>query len=215
MKSTRANSERGVTLIEATVVLTVSAVLTLAMAPIASRTVDNARLARAASDVKAIRTAIHSFITEFTAFTPFTVTGLSGGATVAMLVSDGDTPREVGAGGASDWIAAVDPLAVSPVDFLERHLVTNTPGDTGAYTTGGAGPWRGAYISAPVDPDPWGNRYAVNVQWLRTAPTSNDVFVLSAGPNERIDTLFAVNGATPGDDDLTAVVRRHPGLTVP
>ena len=77
--------------------------------------------------------------------------------------------------------------------------------------------WRGAYISAPVDPDPWGNRYAVNVQWLQGTSTErkNDVIVLSTGPDEQIDTAFEADGITPGDDDIIVVVRRDIGLTTP
>ena len=33
-----------------------------------------------------------------------------------------------------------------------------------------------------------------------------DVFVLSAGPDEEIDTAYAVDGVVPGDDDLIRVV---------
>ena len=207
-------AERGITLVEATIVVTVAAILSAAAAPIASRTLDRARLARAFDDSKAIKTAIGNLLLEFTTFSPFTTTGLAGGATVQMLVSDGDTPRTLGAGGSALWDDPVDPAAAQPVDFLERHLVTNTPGGAGAYTTGGGTPWRGAYISAPIDPDPWGNRYAVNVLHLRTS-TTNDVFVMSAGPDEEIDTAFTVDGATPGDDDIIAVVRRDLGRTVP
>lgn len=203
---------RGITLVEATIVLTVAAILAAAAAPIASRTLDRAKLARASDDAVAIKTAINTFVGEFTSFTPFTVTGTNGGATVEMLVSDGDIPFS--AIGATIWDDVVNPAAATQVDFLERHLVTNTPGGGGAYTTGGGGPWRGAYITAPIDPDPWGNRYAVNVNYFRTA-TSNDVFVLSAGPDEEVNTAFTVNGVTPGGDDIIAVVRRHNGLTVP
>jgi hypothetical protein len=129
-----------------------------------------------------------------------------------MLVGDGDIPFS--AIGATIWDDVVNPAAATQVDFLERHLVTNTPGGAGVYTTGGGTPWRGAYINGPIDPDPWGNRYAVNVNYFRTT-TTNDVFVLSAGPDEEIDTQFTINGATPGGDDIIAVVRRDAGLTVP
>lgn len=204
--------ETGVTILEATVMLTVTAILVAAMAPLASRTVETARITRAVSDTDAIVTAIDNFITDFTSFTPFTTTGASGGTTVQMLVSDGDTPMETSASGAAEWD---DPVGTSPtvVDFLERHLVTNNPIGGGSYTTG-TNAWRGAYINAPIDPDPWGNRYAVNVLYLRSS-TSNDTFVLSTGPDEQIDTAFTVNGASPGDDDIIAVVRRDSGLEVP
>jgi type II secretory pathway pseudopilin PulG len=201
--------ERGITLVEATIVLTVAAILAAAAAPIASRTLDRAKLARAVDDAKAIKTAIDNMIAEIN-FTPFTTTGTNGGTAIQMLVSDGDIPRTLGAGGDAQWDDPVNPAAAQPVDFLESHLVTNTPG----YNTNGANAWRGAYINAPIDPDPWGNRYAVNTLHLRTT-TANDVFVLSVGPDEEINTAFSINGATPGGDDIIAVVRRDPGRTVP
>ena len=209
---TRLYGCRGITLVEATIVLTVAAILTAAAAPIASRTLDRAKLARASDDAAAIKTAINNFVNGFTSFTPFTTTGTNGGATVEMLVGDGDIPFS--SIGATIWDDVVNPAAATQVDFLERHLVTNTPGGAGAYTTGGGTPWRGAYINAPIDPDPWGNRYAVNVNYFRTT-TTNDVFVLSAGPDEEVDTAFTINGATPGGDDIINVVRRDAGQTVP
>lgn len=82
--------------------------------------------------------------------------------------------------------------------------------------------WRGPYLKGPVGSDPWGNRYAVNVAFLDPFPTGVvggitagfgvidyprlDVFVLSAGRDEEIDTRFAQDGAVPGDDDFIAVV---------
>lgn len=205
--------ERGVTIIEATIVLTMIAILAAAAAPTVSRTLAQARLARASSDVQAIKTAIGDFLADHTLFVPFTSTGASGGDVIEMLVSDGDIPFT--AIGATVWDDPVSCCAAEPdVDFLEAHLVTNTPRGGGSYSVA-AGGWKGAYIDAPITPDPWGNRYAVNVQYLKTAPTSNDVFVLCAGPDEEIDTAFTLNGARPGDDDIIAVVRRDVGVTTP
>jgi type II secretory pathway pseudopilin PulG len=188
------------------------AILTAAAAPVASRTLDRARLARAVEDAKAIKTAINSFVTEHTLFVPFTSNGAAGGDVIEMLVGDGDIPFS--GIGATNWDDPVTCCAAAvDVDFLERHLVTNTPIGGGAYSTL-IGGWKGAYISAPIDPDPWGNRYAVNVQFLKTT-TTNDVFVLSAGPDEEIDTAFALDGAAPQDDDIIVVIRRDNGLTVP
>ena len=161
---------------------------------------------------------------------------LSGGApdqtgnTVNLLVSDGDIPEEGPDAGGDDWIKEVN---FAQTDFLENHLVTNTV----AYRTptdldnAGASPmfardssggfnsefaWRGPYMTAPIDPDPWGNRYAVNVEYLdalagsanATAASNGDngyeedVLVLSAGPDEEVDTEYDVDGNTPGDDDV-------------
>lgn len=68
--------------------------------------------------------------------------------------------------------------------------------------------WRGPYLDA-VRPDPWGNRYMANVLWL-TMPQGSDsagfirpVIVVSAGPDEEIDTPFeAIGGFIVGDDDI-------------
>jgi type II secretory pathway pseudopilin PulG len=203
----------GFSIVEATIVLAVVAVLAGAVAPSVSRTLAQGRLARARNDVQAIRTAVHNVLTEHTLFVPFTSTGAVDGDAIELLVSDGDIPFT--AIGATNWDNPVACCAAAvDVAFLEAHLVTNTGlGAAGSYSVA-AGGWRGAYINAPVEPDPWGSRYAVNTEYLKTA-TTNDVVVLSAGPDEEIDTPFAFNGARPGDDDIIAIVRRDDGLVVP
>lgn len=207
------SASRGVSLVEATVVLAATALLAAVAAPVTARAVDRGKLTRVVDDEKAIRTAMLNWLVDMVGFTGFTVDGTAGGTTVRMLVTDGDTPRETAAGAAGEWDDVVD-NTTGLVDFLERHLVTNDPRGNVANAYSVA-TWRGAYLTAPNDPDPWGNRYCVNVQWLKDAPQSNDVFVYSAGPDEEIDSAFAVNGATPGDDDIITVARRDVGLTVP
>ncbi len=206
-------SQRGFSLVEATIVLAVIAVLTGAAAPSVSRTLAQGRLARAHTDVQAIRTAVHNVLTEHTLFVPFTSTGAFDGDAIELLVSDGDIPFT--SIGATNWDDPVVCCAGSvDVAFLEAHLVNNAGlGAAGSYSVA-AGGWRGAYINAPIDPDPWGNRYAVNTEYLKST-TTNDVFVLSAGPDEDIDTPFTFNGARPGDDDIIAVVRRDDGVPAP
>jgi type II secretory pathway pseudopilin PulG len=203
-------------------VLAAVAILTAIAAPVASRTVDRARLTRAMTDEAAIKSALLAFLSDLPGYQGPVVNGTSSlSSAVQMLVSDGDIPREVSAGGDSRWQDPVDSAGGGTliVDFIENHLVQNEPFDdpSKAYPTALINIWRGAYLNAPIDPDPWGNRYAVNVQFLQgtTANRKNDVFVLSAGPDEQIDTAYQVDGITPGDDDLIVVVRRDPGLTTP
>ena len=156
---------------------------------------------------------------------------------VNLLVSDGDIP-EVGSDGDDTWS---EPIDYGHRDFLEYHIVTNNPGldPSNAYRTptdlvngaadldpmfaryesGGFNSefaWRGPYMTAPIDPDPWGNRYAINSIYLDPVANSDnsevadngdggwefDCVVLSAGPDEEIDTDFDVDGLTPGDDDI-------------
>jgi len=218
-------SELGVSLIEATIVLAVVAVLSGIAAPTVSRTLATSRITRATTDVAAIRTAIDSFVSG-NSFAPFTSNGANtGGEDIEMLVSDGDTPllnTAISALGGNN-VAWDDPVTAFAsygataidVDHLENHLALNFAPSGAAYATGATG-WRGAYINSPIDPDPWGNRYAVNVAYLRTL-TTNDVFVLCAGPDEEVDTqfLFTTGGAFPGDDDIMNIIRRDSGLGVP
>lgn len=158
---------------------------------------------------------------------------------VVLLVSDGDIPH-LGPGGNATWVAPVD---FDLVDFFEYHLVTNRPGNdvTHRYrtpldlTNNGADPmfsrdssggfnsefaWRGPYITAPIDPDPWGNRYMSNVAMLNPVSDSDntttaiqaqggltfDCIVVTAGPDEEIETDYLVDGLTPDDDDLMITV---------
>ena len=157
------------------------------------------------------------------------------GYTVELLVSDGDTPDVYPDGDIWLWRRAVDGHAIDTLanhlvqnspggNPMARYRtpedLTNAPPEQFPFAHR-AGfnarfAWRGPYVSAPVRADPWGNRYAVNVLYLDPVAESDgtvwwsghveDVFVLSAGPDEEIDTAYAVDGVVPGDDDLIRVV---------
>lgn len=247
--TTNWRSARGISLIETTIMLLVVSILTGVIAPTAKRTIDQARLTRVVSDQAAIKTAIVNFRTD-TAFRGFRINGsvaeaaaanANAGTVVETLVSDGDIPTCItvpllGCQTTTDWKNVVN-NATGLTDFLERHLITNNPRASAAnnYLTT---VWRGAYLNGPVDPDPWGNRYAVNVKWLNVNSQcvgggvrrlANDVFVLSAGPDETIDTPYQfdavatctagtvqTSGAYPTGDDMITVITRDAGaLTVP
>src|SRR6185503_8863061 len=150
---------------------------------------------------------------------------------VDLLVSSGAVPT-VGVARSTagvDWSAAVDNAAVQR---LEYFLVQNTPSNAAAnaYRTAASmsvatefdpdsgslynaeHAWRGAYLPGSIGPDPWGTRYAVNVEFLARAlgagPSGNvnDVFVVSAGSDRAVDTRFDLDGATAGNSDLIYVV---------
>jgi Tfp pilus assembly protein PilE len=153
---------------------------------------------------------------------------------VDLLVSDGNTPtltvsRATPNSNGTDWTTSVNNTFVQKLDY---YLISNTPSNTSAnayrtYTemsvsshfdpSSGATynseyAWRGAYVTGPIGPDPWGDRYAVNVEFLEhpagTGPLGNvkDVFVLSAGADTVIETRYDVDGVTPGTDDITYVL---------
>jgi type II secretory pathway pseudopilin PulG len=173
------------------------AALSAAMAPTVAATVRHARTTRAMLDAQTIRDAINHF--KATGFTIFTNNGTQLAFNqVEFLYSDGDIPE---AGSSTLWRTTT---ANSVNDFLEEHLITNSFNGVFGYSTLLAPVWRGAYLDGPVDPDPWGNRYAVNVIYL--GPNVNDVVVMSAGPDEAVDTPDTGNPLTAGDDDIVLLI---------
>jgi type II secretory pathway pseudopilin PulG len=255
----RISSERGVSLVEATVVIAVFAVLSAVMAPGIQGYIERSRQARARQDVQAIAHAIQDWITD-TGESQFLINGSNGaldrdppsradGNRVNLLVGDGDIPVLAAAIAAETFWT--QPINSTTVDTFSNHLIENAPAEaaTSRYrnpsdvlliapggsqsdfaraSSGGFNApyaWRGSYLRGPVDPDPWGNRYAANVMFLDPAATATvtgitpgfvfgdyarlDVFVMSAGPDEEIDTRSAQDGAVPFDDDFIFVVSAH------
>jgi len=188
---------RGLSLLEVTFMMTLLAALGAAIAPTLAATVRNARTARAMLDAQTIRDGINNF--KGNGFSIFTSTGSQLALNqVEFLYGDGDIPE---AGSSASWR---NTTANSVNDFLEEHLVVNSFNGVFAYSTLLAPIWRGAYLNAPVNPDPWGNRYAVNVIYL--GASVNDVVVLSAGPDEAVDTADTGNPLTAADDDIVILV---------
>jgi hypothetical protein len=195
----------GITLFEVALMLTATSALVAALMPTLTATIRHAEIANANTAMANIRdTVLACFQTDMVQIP--TINGTAAGALVEIMVSDGDIPRQVSGTGSAEWQRPVDNIG-GLVDFLERHIVTNNPrgNAANAYSTVDATPWRGAYMSAPIDPDPWGNRYALNSEWA--AGGAEDVVVFSSGPDEEIDSAYAANGLTAGDDDLVLLVQ--------
>jgi type II secretory pathway pseudopilin PulG len=197
-------ASRGITMFEVVLMLTATSALAAALMPTLTATIEHAETTAATTAMTDIQGQVLQMLNDVN-FNSFTITGTSGGTHVEILVSDGDIPQEVSGTGSAEWQRPVD-NATGLVDFIERHLVTNNPRGNVAndYPTAGGNRWRGAYLTSPVDPDPWGNRYAVNVEFLTGG--SQDVVVFSSGPDEQIDSLYSQNGLTAGDDDLIVLV---------
>jgi type II secretory pathway pseudopilin PulG len=201
--------ERGLSLIETAIVMVVAVSIIGALAPSLAAVRRHAEIAAATTQMGRIRDAILQALADLN-YPRFTINGTANGTRVQRLVSDGDIPRDrsISGGNAANWQAVVD-NATGLTDFLERHLVTNNPRGSvaNAYPTAGGNRWKGPYLNPPVDPDPWGNRYAVNTQYLGGgAGGANDVVVYSAGPDEEIDSPYTGDPLNPGDDDLMVLV---------
>jgi hypothetical protein len=202
----RIGTERGVTLIEVAVILVVTVTLIGALAPTITAVTRRAELAAATAAMTDIRNQLLVMLnTDLSYNNGPTINGAKAGTKVRRLVSDGDIPREVSATGSALWQSPVD-NATGLTDFIERHMISNQPRGSAAnaYPRTGTHPWLGAYLTGPVDSDPWGNRYVINTEYI--GANSNDVVVYSAGPDEQIDTLYTANPLAAGDDDLILLV---------
>jgi type II secretory pathway pseudopilin PulG len=191
-------SQRGLSLTEVTIMLSVLSVLTAVMSPTIGDYVNDARHVKAASDVQVLATTFARFAYDV----PADRNLASGWATYDLLVGPGDAPTTEGTGN-NGWTAAEGTKSVGD---LNDHLMVNTPG----YPTRQPGPhyvaggWRGAYLSE-LTADPWGHRYAINVRAMSGAGQA-DTMVLSAGPNGIVETAFDADGLNPGGDDIVAVI---------
>lgn len=218
-------------LVEVTIILAVLAVLTAVAAPSIGGYMRDAAAATAKADVEAIGSALSRMLVD--TGEPWVLkNGKGGGPTLApardavnrvdLLVSTGAIAAVSVArsSGTTDWD---DPVDAGVVQLLEHFLVENTPSGSSAngYRTAENVPggfqnsdfgWRGAYLPGPIGPDPWGSRYAVNVEFLAKAlgagPSGNvnDVFVVSAGVNLTVDTRFDTDGVAAGGDDVIFVL---------
>lgn len=158
---------------------------------------------RARSDCITIGSAILRFQTD-TGLTPrwFRAADAQAAGTtrVMVLVGPGRVAREVGSTG---W-------TTEATDELHTQLTTNGPGYA-VMGAGGSAGWNGPYLApGQIGPDPWNNRYMVNVGLLgapHAGPNGDGrkaVWVLSAGPNGIIETTISQDAdrARTGGDDI-------------
>lgn len=124
------------------------------------------------------------------------------------LIQNNPADTDMGGGTGASW-----ERYRTPADMAAGDHSAGVPNGLTFDPIGGQGfnsefAWRGPYLDA-VRPDPWGNRYMANVLWF-TMPQGGDssgfirpVIVISAGPDEEIDTDFElVGGFVLADDDI-------------
>ncbi len=185
---------RGFTMIEVVIVLAVVAILSAVLIPVVGNSIQQARIARTASDTQTIGKAMVQFRQDTGKWPSFN-NNQPPVTSYALLFGTGALPGP-DAGGVN-WL-------VTPQTRLDDFLVQNR----WAFPAGpariaqGLPTWNGPYIS-DIRNDPWGNAYLCNVQNLPDGgnPNANNrVFVLSAGPDQLTDTDFAGTVGVADDD---------------
>ena len=195
-------SERGITIIETTVILSVLFILAGVMSPIVSESVTTARAVKARSDASMIAMGLINFQKDVGA-DALTMGGAAGPAQALrlpdVLASDGNTPeteeREEmqsiasvapvlnllsrGSGRANDQgppranVAQRRRWLEMNAGALNDHLMTNKRGYR-FRQPGEYGGWNGPYLSAELRGDPWGNEFMVNSLWLDGGSSAAD-----------------------------------------
>jgi type II secretory pathway pseudopilin PulG len=194
-------NERGITIIETTVILSVLFILAGVMSPIVSESIMTARAVKAKSDASMIAMGLINFQKDM-GVAALALTGSTGGAAnpqaigfPAVLVTAGEIPgiedseeEETGpaftllarlgghentAGDAPSTRAMRRKWQEGPTDTLDDHLMHNRRGYR-FRQPGEYGGWNGPYLSSPVAGDPWGNRYLINTKFLDGRTTIAD-----------------------------------------
>ncbi len=197
-------AERGMSLVEVTIILLVLMLVTSVLAPSIYDYIVDARTVKVKEDCEAIGMSVMRLVRDVGPCLKFDASqDCSSDNQVQMLYS---------AGPPDGW-----PQGPGYSDLLENQMTNNAAGYP-------ASMWRGGYLSSAINADPWGTAYAVNIGYL--APQTGDdcevnTFCLSAGPNRKYETPATGNGnggVTRGGDDFVYVIGGptcDPGCTGP
>jgi hypothetical protein len=236
-------TERGLSLIEVTIMLLVLMLLTGVLAPSIMDFVKDAQWVKVKEDCEAIGVSVVRLTRDVGPCLKFSGSGACTKSNRAdLLYSDGPdvTTNDVAGDAAASFSGGGNTATDlnwntddSRGDSMQHQFVDNgggpaypTPADLGTYTS--VGPqaglgWRGAYLSSPIGPDPWGHRYLVNTVFLSVARDANpgtgegqksggwshDTFCISAGPNGQYETAFggnATHGVYRRGDDFIFII---------
>jgi prepilin-type N-terminal cleavage/methylation domain-containing protein len=196
---------KGFTLIELAVVLAIIAVLAAVLTPMVTGYLDQARVARTQADVRTIADAIKLYQRDTGRWPVYASSGDYSSGTVAggggnKLIggNTGSTP----ANGTATWNAS----SVIASSSLETYVNGNFTGvsTTNAFPKAG---YRGPYLGT-VDSDPYGQRYILTASDL--AGSTNHAFVISAGPDGKLDTTMdqpATGQFVVGNDDIVSLIK--------
>jgi type II secretory pathway pseudopilin PulG len=184
------------------VIVAVIGILAGILVPQMVQYTEDSRVARAENECMVLGAAITSFNRDLGRWP--TADGTSDALPDKLLFG------ESAAGSPATMAAGVTSWLDAPRDFLDNHLLLNDPGgatnDYPSASQNGEGVWRGPYVYM-LSADPWGRRYYTNLGafWATDGAWAGSgdnlprlaVYVLSAGPNGRIETFPRQDGSVP------------------
>lgn len=180
-------NRKGFTLIEIIVVSVCIAILAAILIPAIISIADDAKNSRAVADCKSIQTALLMFKKD-TGSWPYKGIDFNCNTLNIAYSFSGTLP----AFNVNGWTTD-DPKI--DMTFLRDGTGMNTC----AYNN-----WKGPYLTQ-LPPDPWGNKYVINMNALdpNHPAGKNAVWILSAGPNGIIETnVTNLNLDKPNEDDI-------------
>ena len=204
-------AQRGFTLVEVIVVLSVVLLLTGIAVPMLSSYMEDGRRARAEAECKVVAAAVMSFYKDVGVYTARNGSGTND--TVRSLFTGPTTPTTSPWKANHNWITWGTSATLG--DLLDNHLLRNTPQGSsgGAYPSTGTMRWRGPYLNGSSPVDPWGRPYVINViaSYFNNATTHKRLWVISAGPNGIFDTSVRATATTEiTGDDIGVMLSQRP-----
>jgi type II secretory pathway pseudopilin PulG len=234
-------NQKGWTMFELVLTLGIVTFLMAAIVPVAYHWYAEAKVLRVKSDVATIGASVLAFNKDMRDW-PIWVDGKSrspaDGKYKVLYSAVGDHPTCDGTyAKETDWQPI---LGTGAADTIENQLVFGRPGgvvaseyqdetDDVMLPDGSYFFWQGPYLGArgmghpgsavdttyKLPPDPWGNKYYVNVGYLQPghlahgSPNKEAVFVISAGANEVLETEFTRDSRDwkPRGDDICFRIR--------
>ncbi len=182
--------QKGLSLVEVTIMLLVLMLLTSVLAPSIFDFVNDARWVKVKEDCEAIGISVARLTRDVGPCLKFNGTGVCDESNrVDILYSDGPDVLAADVTAIDYNSANITPASINwdddsvalVGDWMEDQFTTNAPVYNTPLTnyplTYPVGPlfglgWRGAYLASPIGPDPWGKRYLVNSVFLATATDS-------------------------------------------